>query len=124
LSYEGPDKLKEKIRHFYDLHELYHKTPLHATIFEPANYKILSLVLKDDHSIATFDGPWKNKHLIESPLFNDLESTWSSLTPTYGAELSELIWEGKLPEPQRVLEVLQLAKNFLQGFSETEGKVP
>lgn len=118
LSYEGKDRLKEKIRHFYDLHELYHKTPLNVAIFTPASYEVLSLVLKDDRNISTFNGPWKERALVESPLFTELENTWTMLIPSYQAELSELIWKGKLPEPQSVLEVLQLAKQFLKDFSE------
>lgn len=120
LSYEGVGKLKEKIRHFYDLHELYHNTTLKQTIFQTVSYEVLSLVLKDDHSITTFDGPWKGKPLVGSPLFTDLENIWSALVPTYNSELLELIWEGKLPSPQNVLEVLKNAKQFLHGFKGVE----
>jgi predicted nucleotidyltransferase component of viral defense system len=116
LSYEGLGKLKEKIRHFYDLHQLYHSEALKLTILQPQSHQVLSLVLQDDHAIATFDGPWKGKPLAASPLFSELEVNWKEVTPAYTSELSELIWEGELPKPQDVLEIFKLIKEFLKNF--------
>jgi hypothetical protein len=122
LSYDGSDRLKEKIRHFYDLHQLYHSESLKSTILQSESHHVLSLVLQDDHAIATFDGPWRGKPLAESPLFVDLEDSWKELTPTYTSELSELIWEGELPKPQDVLEVFKVIKDFLKNYDEEKNK--
>jgi len=118
LSYYGTDILKEKIRHFYDLHQLYHRTDLQKNIFEDKSFAILSLVLSDDASIQTFDGEWKGKSFGDSPLFASLEILWETLTPTYLEELSNLIWTGTLPTPAEILEVMQMIRSFMQRYDQ------
>ena len=114
LSYNGIDSLKGKIRHFYDLHQLYHNTRLTETIFLPTSREVLLLVRKDDERLQTFDGPWKNQPYAASPLFTSLEDVWKELTPTYTDELANLLWQGELPSPSSVLSVMQQIRTFLQ----------
>ncbi|HEY4195277.1 MAG TPA: nucleotidyl transferase AbiEii/AbiGii toxin family protein [Mucilaginibacter sp.] len=114
LSYNGIAPLKEKIRHFYDLHQIYHNTRLTETIFLPANREVLLLVRKDDERLQTFDGPWKNQPYTASPLFTSLEDVWKELTPTYTDELANLLWQGELPSSTAVLNVMKRIQLFLQ----------
>lgn len=120
LSYEGIDILKEKIRHFYDLHQLYHRTDLKQIIFEDKNFEILSLALSDDANFQTFDGEWKGKLLSDSPLFTSLETIWGDLTSTYTEELSNLIWTDTLPPPTEILEVMKMIRVFIQRFDQNK----
>ena len=116
LSYNGTDKLREKIRHFYDLHELYHNTSLKASIFDPDNFQILELVKKDDESLLTFHGDWVGRPLAASPLFAAMEDIWKQLTPQYTSELGNLIWEGALPQPDEILKVFEKVKLFVEQY--------
>jgi predicted nucleotidyltransferase component of viral defense system len=116
LSYNGIETLKTKIRHFYDLHELYHNTHLKDSIFTDQNFEILKLVKLDDESIQTFHGEWMGKTFASSPLFSSLENTWNNLSPQYLSELGNLIWADKLPEPAAILSVMQKAKAFLEQY--------
>lgn len=116
LSYEGAPKLAEKIRHFYDLHELYHRTPLRDVIFTKQSFPIIDMVLKDDEKNETFKGAWKGKSLPDSPLFQNLESVWNGLIPQYNRELSNLVWTGDLPVPEAILDVMQKARDFVQQY--------
>jgi len=118
LSYNGIETLKTKIRHFYDLHELYHNTHLKDSIFTDQNFEILNLVKLDDESIQTFHGEWMGKPFVSSPLFSSLENAWNNLSPQYLSELGNLIWADKLPEPAAILAVMQQAKNFLEQYDE------
>ena len=115
LSYLGLDKLKEKIRHFYDLHELYHNTSLKDSILADTSFDTLTLVRTDDESIPTFAGDWIGKPFSSSPLLASLEETWKALIPTYQQELGELVW-GTLPPPDSILDVLKRIKEFVERY--------
>lgn len=117
LSYDGLERLKEKIRHFYDLHELYHKTSLKETVLNDSGFEVLALVRADDEAIPTFAGEWLGKPFASSPLFATLPETWKSLIPTYQQELGELVWS-TLPDPSSVYPLLELIKEFLQRYDE------
>lgn len=112
LSYEGAEKLKEKIRHFYDLHKLINQDDLRNELLKADNFLLIDLVKEDDNSNEIFKGEWLNQPLSASPLFADLESTWSALISTYENELSQLIWSD-LPKQVDVLETMKSIKEFL-----------
>lgn len=116
LSYMGLDKLKEKIRHFYDLHEIYNNTPVKDMILTDASFDTMSLVRSDDESIPTFAGDWIGKPFSASPLLSSLEKTWQELIPTYQQELGELVWDGKLPPPASILAIMKNIQDFVKQY--------
>lgn len=118
LSYEGRAALKEKIRHFYDLHQLFHYPALDGHLLEPANFPILLNILKNDQDNKAMHGAWQGQRIQDSPLFTQLESQWKDLSPTYQLGLADLIWTGELPSPKSVLTVLQATKTFVFAFDE------
>ena len=118
LSYEGTTSLLEKIRHFYDLHQLFYYPPLAGKILIQENMGILANALKDDEANRTMGGAWQGQRLQDSPLFSQLEDQWTSLTPGYTLGLADLIWIGELPKPAAVLAVLQAIKAFVVAFDE------
>ncbi|MFT3703017.1 MAG: nucleotidyl transferase AbiEii/AbiGii toxin family protein [Agriterribacter sp.] len=115
LSYLGIDRLKEKIRHFYDLHELYYNTPLKDAILADTSFDTLTLVRIDDESIPTFIGDWLGKPFSSSPLLSSLDETWKALIPTYQKELGDLVWT-PLPAPDSILTVMNMIKEFVERY--------
>ncbi len=113
LSYEGPEKLKEKIRHFYDLHQLLSQRNL--TLLDSKNFEIVDLVRADDNSNEIFKGEWINKPFASSPLFVDVEKSWKELESTYKKDLADLVWSG-LPEPEKIVASLSLIRQFLSDY--------
>lgn len=116
LSYEGRSALLEKVRHFYDLHQLFHYPNLTGRLLDPAHFHILENVRQNDSDNKAMHGPWLGARIQDSPLFSQLEVQWKELTPGYQAGLADLIWAGELPSPEAILAVLQAAKEFVIAF--------
>jgi Nucleotidyl transferase AbiEii toxin, Type IV TA system len=116
ISYEGKEALQEKIRHFYDLHQLFHYPSLAGRLLDPSNFPFLLNILKNDQDNKTMHGSWQGQRIQDSPLFTQLETQWKELTPTYQAGLETLIWTGELPSPESILTVLQATKTFVIAF--------
>jgi predicted nucleotidyltransferase component of viral defense system len=115
LSYEGSEKVRGKIRHFYDIHQLLNQTDLKGKILAAENFKILEWVMKDDAANGIFSGNWLEKPLSESPLFKDLDLFWKEMESTYTSELGELVW-GELPRSALVVDSFKDIKKFLDSF--------
>jgi len=118
LSYEGKAALQEKIRHFYDLHQLFHYPSLSGRLLEPAHFPILINILKNDQDNKAMHGAWQGQRIQDSPLFTQLETQWKDLTSTYQVGLETLIWTGELPSTESILTVLQATKTFVIAFDE------
>lgn len=122
LSYDGTDKIKGKIRHFYDIHQLLNQHDLQGKILTEENFKIVVLAMNDDASNGIFAGDWLKQPLSESPLFKDLETTWKTIEGTYLTELGALIW-GELPEPSAILNTFNQIKKYLARFDRYRSRV-
>ena len=118
LSYEGKPALQEKIRHFYDLHQLFHYPSLAGLLLEPTNFPILINILKNDQDNKAMHGSWQGQRIQDSPLFAQLETQWKNLTPAYLTGLETLVWTGELPSPESILTVLQATRTFIIAFDE------
>jgi hypothetical protein len=116
LSYEGNDKLLEKIRHFYDLHQVYHLPSQTTPILHPDHYPILQNARQNDLDNTVMRGAWIGERIQDSPLFTNLEAIWQMMSPSYQTQLGQLVWTGRLPPPEAVLAVLQKARTFAIAF--------
>ena len=116
MSYHGIEKLKEKIRHFYDIYHLHYHPELKGKILLNNNFEIVSNVLTDDEYNKTMDGIWKGKPLSESAFFTELEGNWDKLSDTYKSELTDLIWAKDLPSADAILIVLNEIKIYIQQY--------
>jgi hypothetical protein len=116
LSYDGKEALLEKVRHFYDLHQLFHYPDLAGRLLVPAHFPILENVRQNDKDNKAMHGPWLGARIQDSPLFSQLETRWKELTPGYKAGLEGLIWTGQLPSPEAILAVLQTSREFVIAF--------
>ena len=119
LSHEGPEKLKEKIRHFYDLYKLLNSHDLKEKILIDVNFELINLVRQDDAANAIFTGDWIGQPLSSSPLLLDIDLTWRSVDKTYHTELSQLIWSEDLPSSEEMLSSLKQIKQFLQRYDKS-----
>jgi hypothetical protein len=109
LSYEGPERLKEKIRHYYDLYRL---DKQNSGLLSTKNFEIVDMVKADDDSNEIFRGDWMKQPLAGSPLFSDVEKSWKEVEPTYKKDLPELVWD-VLPESEEILKTFSRIKVFL-----------
>lgn len=119
LSYEGPDKLKEKIRHFYDLQRLLDQQDL--AILDAKHFEIVNLVKADDNSNDIFRGAWLDKPLSKSPLFSDVKKSWGEVESIYKKDLGDLIWSD-LPSSEEIVDALSRINDFLQSYDDTVRK--
>lgn len=117
LSYEGPDKMREKIRHFYDLHKLLGQQDL--DLLNVANFSIIDLVKADDNSNDIFKGEWIDKPFATSPLFNDVEKTWKEIETAYKKDLADLAWS-PLPESKEILSSLFGIREFIVEYDKAK----
>ncbi|MBZ5857546.1 nucleotidyl transferase AbiEii/AbiGii toxin family protein [Flavihumibacter profundi] len=118
LSYEGIPALQEKIRHFYDIHQLHTETELKGKILTPEYYQVMSNVRKDDEANRTMNGKWRGQLISASPLFTELDTTWGSLTDAYQNGLADLIWSENRPSSEDILKVLKEVKGYVVGFDD------
>jgi predicted nucleotidyltransferase component of viral defense system len=118
LSYEGKTALQEKIRHFYDLHQLFYFPSLAGRLLNRVHFPILLNILKNDWDNKAMHGSWQGQRLQDSPLFKNLEAQWKELSLTYQSELADLIWTGALPSPSSIETVLRAIRTFIIAFDE------
>lgn len=116
LSYDGNEALKKKIRHFFDLYKLQKQEGLNESLLTEKSFALLTSVLDDDKDNKTFAGPWLEKPMSNSPLFQNLKENWRELQANYGAELSGLTFSGSIPEPDQILSLLEIIKRFLEEY--------
>ena len=103
LADDYPSELRAKIRHFYDLHYLWHDADCRKYIKSPSfQTDFYNLFIEDQ---ARFKEPigWRNRVLTDSPLLNDFAAVWNYLKPVYESELPELAFR-KVPTPEDVYE--------------------
>lgn len=116
LSYNGPEALRKKIRHFYDLYKLYNLPDLHSTLLSNESFNLMEMVIKDDKANSTFVGEWLSHPMAECPLFSEIDSFWGVLISTYESELSQLSWAPVIPSAKEIQGVLVEFRGFLQRF--------
>ena len=116
LSYSGNDKLKEKIRHFYDLCMLYKQNDLGDKLLSSDNFQLINLALQDDASNKIFSGDWMKANLSDSPLFKDPSTAWKELEATFKNELGQLVWNNNLPSSDEIITFFEKIKRFLVEF--------
>lgn len=116
LSYEGSDELKQKIRHFYDLHKLLNEPDLKNSLLLKENFELITLVLQDDQQNNTFSGDWVSLPIHDSPLLRDIDQMWTPLKETYQRELSKLVWSDDLPSSDSILDSMSKIKSFILAY--------
>ncbi len=116
LSYNGPDALKKKIRHFYDLYKLYNLPGLHTTLLSDESFKMVDMVIRDDKANAFFSGEWMLHPLSECPIFKRIDQFWGALKSTYEFELPQISWASAIPSAEQIQSALHEYHAFIQRY--------
>lgn len=101
LSYDGEDKLKSKVRHFYDIYKIDRKFEIDLSV-DSDNFKLFQEVLEDDANNNIFKGEWLIAPLSNSPLLDDFKNSWNNIFTSYKAELEILSWEEEIPSKEDI----------------------
>lgn len=118
LSYEGIGAIQEKIRHFYDIHQLHNHPGLKDKILTAQYFDVMANVIRDDEANKTMNGRWLGQFIASSPLFSNLELIWNQVSRTYESSLRDLVWSKQMPSTDAVLSVLKEVKDFVKKFDE------
>jgi predicted nucleotidyltransferase component of viral defense system len=106
-------ELRNKIRHFYDLHKLVEYGILaHPTTPTSLNQRFKE-AQEDDAQNSQFQGEWLNKPLIDSVIFREPTAFWETMHPVYERDFGLLVY-GKLPPKSDIIRALEKIATFLQ----------
>ncbi len=94
-------ELAAKIRHFYDLHFLLNdavtREYLESDIFK---VDFNNLFAQDQQRFDKPEG-WRDKHIADSPIINDLHTVWTVLGGVYASELPDLAYK-QIPSSEAI----------------------
>ncbi len=116
---DSVESMKEKIRHFYDLHFLMKDTACASFVNSKDFKKKFDELIIHDKEI--FDDPtgWQDKEIDESPLIKDFDNTWNQIRTTYWTELSALAYK-EIPSESVVAESFKELMNHVQKVVATD----
>jgi hypothetical protein len=98
--------LRNKIRHFYDIHKLLSLDDV-SKFFKSEDFeKMLLLVAEDDIQSFKNENKWLEKHPMNAIIFKDPEEVWKKLSTSYTNDFRNLVY-GELPEETNILESLK-----------------
>ena len=105
-------ELAAKIRHFYDLHFLYHDAET-RTYLESNDFKsdFANLFAQDQQRFDKPEG-WQEKEIMDSPIIKDLHSVWAALSNVYARELPDLAYK-EIPTIESIEESIKLLLSYL-----------
>jgi len=115
FSYE-PDpinRLKEKIRHFYDLYMLISNSRYNTFLESDEFEKLLLIVAEADIQSFKHNNAWLANHPVKALIFSDTLSVANELKVTYEKEFRNLIY-GDFPDFQDIIDNIIKIKNRIQ----------
>lgn len=108
----GVDRIRAKVRHFYDIYSLTNTPEFHA----PANsstFKAELLKLFEEEKTRFHDPEiWLKSHYSESPLFKDFEGIWKQVRGSYDTDFRLLV-HGEFPDSDQILKQMIFLVEFL-----------
>jgi predicted nucleotidyltransferase component of viral defense system len=100
------EDLSNKIRHFYDLHNMLKDEEV-LTFLEGDDFDdMLIRVGKDDKDKYKNNAEWIDIHPSESIVFSDVEDCWGKISGSYKTSFSEMVY-GELPQEKIIIESLK-----------------
>lgn len=106
-------ELRTKIRHFYDLHYLWHDETCKAYLQSRDFKEDFARLLAEDQARFAEPAGWQEKRLSESPLLKSFPNIWMELEAIYDKELSGLAFR-TIPDASEVfgsfVEILELLR--------------
>jgi hypothetical protein len=105
--------LRNKIRHFYDIHKLLILDDV-SQFFESEDFeKMLLSVAEDDVLSFKNENEWLEKHPMNAIIFKASEEVWGKLSTTYTNDFRNLVY-GELPDENDILKSLKKVSNRLK----------
>jgi len=105
--------LKAKIRHFYDLHFLLKDEEVLLYLGSQAFRDDFRALFAEDQSRFDYPQGWQDRELSDSPLLNNLDSLWPSLSSTYLAELPSLAYSA-IPSDDAIYKSLTAILDYIR----------
>lgn len=107
-SQDSTVRLRDKIRHIYDLHQILTKSD-EMIFFLQSDYffDILRSVTADDRTNKTSNLEWLDRPFGSCQLFGNTEETWASLESVYFSKLEKIVI-GELPPPAEIIAAIKL----------------
>ena len=93
--------LRDKVRHYYDLHQLLSLKEIKSFLDSEEFPKMLEDVAEKDILAFRKDLEWLEIHPKKSIVFDQVPETWNKLDKAYKTEFSKLIY-GDLPDPKMI----------------------
>lgn len=110
---ENPvEDLKKKIRHTYDLHQLFTKKEFLDFFNSSAFDEMLLKVASDDVVSFKNNNSWLVHHPSKAIIFNDLKKVWDELKTIYSGDFKNLVY-GQFPREEEILETLRMIQRRL-----------
>ena len=106
------EKLKNKVRHIYDLHQILQQKEF-LEFFNSNDFeKLLLKVATDDILSFKTNNEWLAFHPNESKFFGEIKTIWESLRITYEGTFKQLVY-GSFPNATEVFETIEFIKKRL-----------
>lgn len=107
------ENLKNKVRHTYDIHQLLKNEKVNNFFNSPEFDTMLQTVAQDDVESFKTDNSLLANHPNEALLFNDIDTTWKALQPTYNNQFKNLVY-GELPQDTAIQQTLERVRSRMK----------
>lgn len=107
------ENLKNKVRHTYDIHQLLKNEEVNNFFNSLEFDTMLQTVAQDDVESFKTGNTWLANHPNEALLFNDIDTTWKALQPTYNNQFKNLVY-GELPQDTAIQQTLERVRNRMK----------
>ncbi len=109
------EKLKQKIRHIYDIHFLLSDDfTREFVISSQFQQMVRSVIACDRETFKTT--PWFDEPLSKACIFSDFEEIWSLLDSTYNNEFKAMVIDKILPSKEMLHDSIQIVQQQLEIF--------
>jgi len=115
LSYfdDGIEKIRSKVRHFYDIYFLANSEYCKEYIKSPEFKVDFKRMYAEDKTKFNDPEEWLNSNYIESPAFESFDDIWGKVKTAYNTDLKLLV-HGGFPEEKDVADKFKEIINLLK----------
>ncbi len=102
--------LQQKIRHFYDIHQILTSETIGNFLNSPEFEKTIALVIQDDLSNPEFKENWQGGKLQDVRLFKELDAIFENISDIFHGPFSDMLYndeETKLADIRKSFEKLR-----------------
>ena len=107
-------KLKEKIRHFYDIHFLMKNVDIQVFVSSPEFIEIINHVRSDDKIQFNKEDSWANISLYSVEIFTNTNETLLKLEHFYNNDFKDLVYAKDLPKMNEIIKTIEKISKILK----------